>query len=158
MSTEPSMRYVANYGQYVILADSSAETGDEFYRRMGRYFADPAIRKELGGPLSDGPDYVWLLVYHEGQIVAFSSYRFDAAKGVAWFNETYVFPEHRRRGLFGRLFELKYELCVEVGARVVKGLANAGSRPMFERHGWRVASVRGSWTYYDKEVEHVVAV
>lgn len=155
-----SMEHIDRFdldGEYQIYRTSSAGD-DQFYCRMGRFFADAGIRKELGGPLTDSPDHVWLVVMRGGEIVAFSSYRFDAAKGVAWFNETYVFPEHRRRGLFGRLFDIKYELCVEAGARVVKGLANTTSRPMFERRGWRVASVRGSWTYYDKEVERVIPV
>lgn len=152
------MSVIENYEDYIIYRDSSAENGDEFYRRMGRFFADATIRKELGGPMTDSPDHVWLVVLYHREIVAFSGCRFSADRSTAWFTETYVLPEHRRRGLFGRLFELKYKLCAEAGARVVKGLANANSRPMFERHGWRVASVRGSWTYYDKEVARVVAI
>lgn len=148
------MKIIECFEDYCIYRSSSVADGD-FYCRMGRFFADPGIRKELGGPLSDSPDHVWLLVtsVHTGEIVAFSGCRFNAGRSAAWFTETYVFPEHRRRGLFGRLFDLKYELCAAEGARVVKGLANAMSRPMFERHGWRVTSVRGSWTYFEKQLE-----
>lgn len=142
-------------GEYQIYRTSSADDV-QFYCRMGRFFADAGIRKELGGPMSDSPNHVWLVVVRGGEIVAFSGCRFNADRSVAHFTETYVLPEHRRKGLFGRLFDIKYDLCVAAGARVVKGLANAASRPTFERHGWRVASVRGQWTYYDKEVERDV--
>mgnify|MGYP003620175280 CR=1 FL=1 len=143
-----------------IWKSSSARDDREFYGRMGRIFADAGIRKELGGPITDSPDHVWLLVIEDDsdEVVAFSGCRFNADRSIAWFTETYVFPEHRRRGLFGRLFQLKFDLCAAEGARVVKGLANASSRPMFERHGWRVTSVRGSWTYYEMEVTHDLAV
>lgn len=145
------MKYLESDGEYRIYVDSSTQSGDEFYRRMGRCFADPGIRKELGGPLTDSPDHTWLLVYRDDELVAFSGWR--RIGDIAWFTETYVFPAHRRAGLFTRLFDLKYDLCA-AEARVVKGLANTLSRPLFERRGWRVSSIRGSWTYYEKKVEH----
>ena len=153
------MKHIEDFGDYAIYRDGSAENA-EFYCRMGRFFADAGIRKELGGPMTDSPDHVWLLVMdnNSGEIVAFSGCRFNADRSVAWFTETWVSPEHRRKGIFSRLFELKFDLCAAEGARVVKGLANAWSRPIFERHGWRVASVRGSWTYYEKEVSHAITV
>ena len=138
--------------RYTIYQDSSAESGDEFYARMGRFFANGAIHKELGGAMTDSPDHVWLLAYDRDQIVAFSGCRFNADRSVATFTETWVAPAHRGRGLFERLFALKYDLCVEMGAQVVKGLANAASAAMFEGHGWQPTSVRGQWTHYEKRV------
>lgn len=147
------MKHLETFNGYSIYQTNSRDN-PHFWCEMGRFFADKQIRKELGGPLDDSADHIWLVVKDQtGEIVAFSSCRFNQDRSVAWFNETCVFPLHRRRGLFTRLFELKYRLCVAEGARVVKGLANALSRPMFEKHGWRVASVRGSWTYYEKVVE-----
>ena len=141
--------------QYSIYGDSSTESGSAFYARMGRFFADAGIRKELGGPMSDSADHAWLIVLdnNTAEVVAFSGFRLNADKSIAWFTETYVMPEHRRRGLFGRLFELKHDLCAAEGAKVVKGLANAKSKPTFERHGWQVTSARGQWTYYEKVTE-----
>lgn len=148
------MNIIERFGEYGIYRDSSSESAG-FYCRTGRFFADATIRKELGGPLTNSPSHIWLLAAdttEQRDIVAVSGCRLQGK--VAWFTETYVCPEHRRRGLFARLFELKYALCVTEGAQRVRGIANSLSRPMFEQHGWRVTSVRGSWTYYEKEVEH----
>lgn len=143
--------------RYTIYQDSSAQSGDAFYARMGRFFANGSIHKELGGAMTDSPDHVWLLAY-EGeednrQIVAFSGCRFNADRSVAWFTETWVDPAHRNNGLFEQMFTLKFRLCVEIGARVVKGLANPASAAMFKRHDWQPTSVRGQWTHYEKHVE-----
>jgi N-acetylglutamate synthase-like GNAT family acetyltransferase len=95
---------------------------------------------------------VWLIVRSGDEIVAISSYQYDPAKRAAIFNETYVFPDHRERGLFGHLFDLKYQLCVEAGAKLVKGLANGRSSGLFENRGWEMVSQRGKWKRFERVV------
>lgn len=148
------MNYIESFDRYELFQDSSAASGDDFFRHMGRFFADPAIRKELGGPMSDSERHVWLMArsMDTGEIVAFSGVRFSVDRRVAWFTETWVSPDHRNNGLFERLFTLKYDMCVAAGARTVYGMANPISAAMFERHGWQVASQRGQWSHYEKHV------
>ena len=154
------MKHIESFDKYQICQDSSAESGHQFYALMGRFFASASIRRELGGPMSDDANHVWLMAYEKGgeEIVAFSGVRFNADRTVATFTETWVAPEHRNNGLFDRLFTLKYDLCAASGARVVKGMANAASAAAFERHGWQATAVRGSWTHYEKRVQTAAPV
>lgn len=48
------MKRLAVVGDFEIYTDSRSASGDAFYVTMGRHFADPKIRKELGEAMSDG--------------------------------------------------------------------------------------------------------
>lgn len=146
------MKHLEKFGDYDIYQDSRVDSED-FYCRMGRFFADKDIRKALEGPLDDSDQHVWLIAMLDGQIVAISSLQFDPAKSTGIFNETFVYPAHREKGLFARLFDIKYQICVELGAKVVKGLANGKSSGMFELRQWDVTTRRGKWTGFQKKVD-----
>lgn len=145
------MKHIETFGDYDIYQDSRVES-DDFYCRMGRFFADSDIRKALEGPLDDSDQHTWLIAITGGEIVAISSYQYNPATRLAVFNETYVFPVHRERGLFGRLFDLKYQLCIEAGAKLIRGLANGRSSGLFEDCGWEMVSQRGKWKRFKKVV------
>lgn len=124
-----------------------------FYCYLGPFFCNPAVIKELEGPVYDGPDYKWLVARDGLKIVAFSSCR-NAGKGIWWFNQTWVDPQYRRRGIYRHLFALKESLCAQSGASVLKGTALTISKQLFEEHGWTVTSHRGPrWTWYKKNLE-----
>ena len=145
------MRQLELFGEYQIMLATQRDRG--FYNLMGPFFSSAAVVKELEGPIFDSPAHHWLIVKHGGRVVAFSSWRTEK-NGVTWFNQTWVAPEHRRRGIYRRLFEIKQNLAIESGAQVLKGTALTHSRALFDQHGWSVTSARGPrWTWFEKRLE-----
>ncbi len=147
------MIQVSEHNGYTIFEDDGATP--DFYCRVGRFFASKQVVKELEGPMFDDEHYVWLLAIKDGKIAGFSSCRFDEiGKGIAYFGVTYILPEHRRKGLYRHMFQLKERLCIKHKAKVVRGIANPTSKKVFDDCGWTVQRQAGKWTYYQKEVKH----
>jgi GNAT superfamily N-acetyltransferase len=144
------MKTIGTHRKYEILLTDNSDHG--FYCSMGKFFSSKEIIKELEGPIFDADNYRWLVVKLNAEIVAFSSCR-DAGGGVWWFNQTWVHPSHRRKGIYRKLFKLKTAYCLEQGATVLKGMANLLSKPLFDVSGWTETSKRGPrWTWYEKKV------
>ena len=151
------MRLYATHGDYRIYLDSSAESGNTFYCRMGRFFADRQIGKDLAEPLYDSPTSHWLMATDAaGNIVAFGCLDAERMekKGEAVMAFGWVAPEHRGAGLHTAIFEARLRLAGELGARTVFGVANGRSHKTFERHGFQVVRVNGQYTYFRKELRH----
>lgn len=151
------MKLYSTHGDYRIYLDSSAESGNTFYCRMGRFFADKEIGKELAEPLYDSPTSLWLMATDAaGNICAFGCLDTERMekKGEAVMTFGYVLAAHRNKGLHMALFEARLRLAGEIGARTVYGVANGRSKATFERHGFTVVRVNGQYTYFRKELQH----
>lgn len=148
------MIQVSEFSGYAIYEDDGAS--HDFYCRMGRFFASKQVVKELEGPMFDDVHHVWLLAIKEGEIAAFGAVRFDEiGKGVANLTVVYVLPEHRRKGLYRHLFSLREQMCINRGAKLIRGLANPISKTVFEQSGYAISRVAGKWTHFQKEVKRV---
>lgn len=142
---------VSEFNGFAIYEDDGA-SGD-FYCRMGRFFASKQVIKELEGPMYDDIHHVWLLAIKDGEIAGFGAVRFDGmSSGVANLTVVYILPAHRRKGLYRHLFTLREQMCVRRGAKVIRGLANPLSKPVFEQNGYQVTRLAGKWTHFQKEV------
>ncbi len=151
------MKLYATHGDYRIFLDSSAVSGNTFYCRMGRYFASREVAKELAEPLFDSPDAHWLIACAAaGDICAFACLDASklASKGEVVMTYAYVFPEQRRQGLHHALFTARLQLAGELGAKVVKGVANGNSRRTFLEYGFEKVRDNGQYTYFRKELAH----
>ena len=121
------MKLYATHGEYRVYLDSSTESGNTFYCRMGRFFADREVAKELAEPLYDSATSLWLMATDAaGNIVAFGylDTRDMARKGEALVTYGWVAPDHRCAGLHTALFEARLRLAGELGAITVFGVAN----------------------------------
>lgn len=151
------MKLYATHGEYRIFLDSSAASGNTFYCRMGAFFASRTVAKELAEPLFDSPDSHWLIACDAaGDICAFGCV--DAAKlaskGEVTLTYGYVRPEFRRQGLHHALFTARLRLAGELGAKVVRGVANGNSRQTFIEYGFERVRDNGQYTYFRKELVH----
>lgn len=145
------MIQVSEHKGYVIYEDDGASS--DFYCRMGRFFANKQIIKELEGPMFDDQYHVWLLAMQGDAIVGFSSCRFDEMnKGVAHFALTYVMPDHRRKGLYRCMFSIKQQMCINHNAKFIRGIANPLSKAVFDESGWTAIRQAGKWKHFQKEV------
>lgn len=151
------MRLYATHGDYKIFEDSSAESGNTFYCRMGWFFANREIARDLAEPMFDSPTARWLMATDgAGAIVAFGCLDLERMerKGEAVLTYGYVMPGHRNQGLHTALFEQRIKLAQELGARTLFGVANGRSKHTFEKHGFNVVRVNGQYTYFRKELNH----
>lgn len=148
------MKLIAERGAYKIYRDSSTESGDAFYTRMGKQFASREVFKALEEPMFDTADHVWLLVYAGNELAAFAC--IDGGqmrkKCIAVLTYAYVMPAHRQHGLHGILFELRLSLAINMGAKMIRGVANGNSNSKFISHGFRSTRQNGRFTYYEKEI------
>lgn len=148
------MIQVSEHDGYAIYEDDGASR--DFYCRMGHFFASKQIVKELEGPMFDDVHHVWLFAIKDGEIAAFGAVRFDEmSKGIANLTVVYVLPEHRRKGLYRHLFGLREQMCVNRGAKMIRGLANPISKCVFEQSGYTAVRMAGKWTHFQKEVIRV---
>lgn len=145
------MKEIAKHNDCTIFVVRQADKNAQFWQLLGPMATSPEVHKALAGPVTDTPDHTWLLAVEDGRLEAMSSYTLDE-KGVAHFNETYVAPHRRKNGLYEKLFDLKYELCVADGATAVVGMANSKGRGMFDKRGWQETRSTKNWTWFRKEV------
>lgn len=128
----------------------------DFYSIMGRFFCDKSVLDELEGPIYNHVGSEWLVVkQNSDSVVAFSSFR-PVQNGRWMFGDTWVAPSVRRSGIFGHLFSLRESICIQRGAKELRGLANVLSRPIYERNWYSVTFRRGPrWTGFVKTVGEV---
>lgn len=142
-------------GAMVIVRDSSRESGPAFYARCGHIFVDKTIRREMGGPLDSNDDYLWFFAYDSDAIAGFAALNCEhlASKRLVWFDNAYVYPAYRDRGLHGRLADLRLALARELGARAIRGLARPAAYVAFEARGFRLVSQRGMYRTYELRLD-----
>lgn len=152
-----TMQLYAAHGDYRVFLDSSERSGNTFYCRMGCYFASRQIARELAEPLYDEPGYHWLLACDAaGEVCAFACLDASqlAKRGEVVMTYGYVFEAHRRQGLHHALFVARLQLAGELGAAVVRGVANGNSRSTFIEFGFERVRDNGQYTYFRKELRH----
>lgn len=143
------MNEIEEYNGYTIYLAHPDQKDASFWQALGPLATSPDVHKTLAGPVADTEHHSWLLATKDGRTVAISSYTLEGDR--AHFNETYVIPDERGGGLYERLFDLKYDLCVIDGAKMVKGMANGRGRGMFEKRGWTLTRETKNWAWFEKE-------
>ena len=137
---------------------TSAEDGELFYAKLGRFFCDKAVTDEMGGyQVLDGPDRIWVVALDSRQrAIGFSSFSLrDLSKNVIHLCDSYVDPERRKNGVYKHLFECREtELMKHVEGKVtIKVIAVSASEKMLHDHGYTRTSQRGRFAYMSKVVE-----
>lgn len=149
-------RVLVEHGEYKFWLDGSGTSGKLFYAEMGRFFSSREVHKELGGSIFDSPEHIWVLVKHEREVVGFGSMdasRFEKS-GIVFLDWMYIVPEHRKKGLYAKLFEVRLTLAKEMGTKIVRGATSSAiAHRMFKKHGFYKWQDRGSWIYYEKEMK-----
>lgn len=130
--------------EYRFMVRRSADGEEQFFAKMGRFFASTAIRKEIGGsPLSDLPRSHWLTFSDEnGRVIAFLLV--EMREKIIRIKDGYVEPDHRGQKLLSQLIAHACDLArsneCDVVARVRKG-----ARKHFSASKFKVLSTTGDW-------------
>jgi GNAT superfamily N-acetyltransferase len=136
---------------------SCVEDAPRLYTMLGRHFASRSVHKELGGPIYDDENTLWVVMRDSAELAAFGAVRI-AANGVVWLDYAYVEQRYRGTGLHSRLLDERLRIAHELGAVRIRTVTQlAAVAEMFERRGFRCTSRRGAWSYYEGEGNHAVA-
>lgn len=116
----------------------------ELWFLIGRFFADRAIRRALGGPLSSDPNYTWWVAAAEdGTVAGFAGA--ERRKGVVTLHHAYVLPDHRGVGIYAALLEARIRWARAQGASEIRATCTEMSRPALLRRGFVVTGHRGQY-------------
>ena len=117
---------------------------DSFWCIMGRFFADPDLRRQLGGPLSSTPEYHWLISMDGDKVAGFSAIQIRPS-GKCEFRHAYVMPEYRNRGINERMIEMRINLAAKHGGKQILAIVDPKRKAKYERHGFAEYGTRGKW-------------
>lgn len=147
---------LAREAELRIVRDSEAQSGRGLFARIGPLGFDPEVHRELEGPMVHRPGTIWVLALDEADdVVACASLHTDrlAGSGLVEFDNAYVRPAYRQRGLHGQMFTIRLSIATELGATTARGFARPTARLAFEAHGFRVKSERGKWRIYERRLD-----
>ncbi len=134
---------------------TSAEDGEFFYAKLGRFFCSKEVTQEfLGYQVVDSPLRKWVVGFNKDQAVCFASFDLARAEqGIIMLCDAYVDPEYRLKGIYRDLFKLRLFTAARLALTpefVVKGIALEVSLKIFLENGFIKKSQRGRFSYMEK--------
>lgn len=135
----------------------SKDDPDWFWTRMGRFFASPAIRKELGLAMSDSPTHCWTIALEsESQVVmGFAAITHPSGiKKVSHLVHAYTLPAFRGRGVYSALLKERIWVARDshFDTRTLRATCTSLSRGALERAGFGQVASRGRYAVMELEV------
>ncbi len=116
---------------------------DILWTRIGRAFADSAIRRELGAPMASDANHHWLVVGHGTGIAAFGGAKVRG--NVAALRHAYVYPAHRGRGVFAAMLERGLDLLDAHGVTRITTCCTPASLHAHLSAGFVETGIRGQY-------------
>jgi GNAT superfamily N-acetyltransferase len=135
--------------EYRFMVRRSADGEEQFFAKMGRFFASTKIRNEMGGSaLSDLPSSHWLTFSDDsGRVVAFLLT--DITDAHVRIKDGYVEPEHRGNKLLSRLVAHAVDIAKSNGYPVVARIRKSALKH-FKPSRFTVISESGDWINLEK--------
>lgn len=131
-----------------ITISHALNTDPDFYRLMGRHLGHSPASVELDTEVYDRPGKQWWLAlryrwwWPRPQVVGFCGLALDSisAPSTAKFENFWVHPEHRRRGIGRQLFDARLNFCYEYPhcRLTIIGYAADASLPLYRKAGFEV--------------------
>lgn len=122
----------------------------EFYSLLGPFFGSRQAARELGMPIYDDDNRLWVVAIAEGQPVGCASLEVRGRKGL--LKSAWVRPEYRGRGIYTALVEERLQLAADSQlAELVATCTDAGAR-MLARYGFQESGRRGKYLVMSKGV------
>ena len=136
------------------------DDGDErLWCKLGRFFANSACRRELGGFVSSDASHTWWLALDkDDMVIAFCAAR-RRKNGKVVLTYSYVLPEHRGRGVYRTLFERRLaDVAGWPDVTLLEAAVNSSSMPLFVAAGFKAVGKRGGFTVVQRSAaEEVLA-
>lgn len=106
----------------------------EFYGIMGDPLTVPEIRKELPY-LINSRDMVWFLAFKGEELVGFAAV--DPRRSRAILKNHYVYPEHRKNGVFKKLLAASLDYVSRWKLPITVAVAGENTLTTYRRLGFR---------------------
>ncbi len=123
----------------------SSGENEDFYARMGPFFASRAVRKDFDGyPLSNEDDWTWVIAEYKKEIVGFLG--LEPVKNGEHIHAVYVAPDYRKNGIMRDMISK-----IEDG-KTVTVTTRQELRKAYEQAGFIVTGVKGkNWLNMRRE-------
>ena len=128
-----------------------AERGDsDFYSVMGWFFGSRQIARELGMPVYDDDNRIWIVVAFSSNPIACSSIEIKGDR--AAIKSAWVKPEHRGKGISSRMLAERLKIAESTGMKVITATATEFSKNALIKHGFENIGMRGRYYLMRKEI------
>jgi predicted GNAT family acetyltransferase len=108
-------------------------TGDDIYSVIGKFAMSRSIYNELKLPLFMEENQRWFICKKENAIVGFCSF-ITEKNGTVHFKSTYVFPEHRKNGVYAAMLEHRLKAT---DSKRIMCMATQYSEPILKKYGFK---------------------
>lgn len=122
----------------------------DFYGILGWFFGSRLVARDLGMPVFDDDNRVWVVAMHEGRPVACSSIEIKGSR--AAIKSAWVRPEHRSNGIYSRMLLERLKIAEKASVKVITATATEASRKALVKCGFENAGMRGKYYLMRKEL------
>ncbi len=120
----------------------------EFYGIMGDPLTMPEIRKELPY-LINSRDMVWFLAFKGEELVGFAAV--DLRRSRVVLKNHYVYPEHRKNGVFKRLLAASLDYAARWKLPITVAVAGENTITTYRRLGFKEERRTKNYIFMRKE-------
>lgn len=118
-----------------------------FYGEMGYFFGEKSIRQEMGGwQIYNKPNATWFICYDNLKIVGFCAMYTESTHIL--FDNFYVLPEERGRGISNLLFDKRMDFCKQFNVELRAITDNPIQMRHYKRWNFEEYGKRGRYTKY----------
>lgn len=144
------MKVLHTWGDYSIVR--LTRESKDFYCIMGWFFGSRQIARELGMPVYDDDNRVWIVTRHLAEPIACSSIEIKGTRAV--IKSAWVAPEHRGKGIYTRMLFERLKIAEESGVKIITATATEASRKALAKCGFEHVGMKGKYYRMRKEINN----
>jgi predicted GNAT family acetyltransferase len=122
---------------------------DDFWERLGPYFASRDVERELGVSLTSNESHTWWLAFDNGNLVGFAAAE-QLKNGTNILRHAWIEPEWRGEGVHERLVDRRLEDLTEAGETNFRVTVTDDGIERYRDRGFEEARTRGQYTILER--------
>lgn len=122
----------------------------EFYSVLGWFFGSRQIARELGMPIYDDDNRVWVVAMFSADPVACSSIELKGSR--AAIKSAWVRPEYRGKGIYSGMLSERLKIAESAGVKIITATATEASKKALLKYGFEHIGMRGKYYLMRKEI------
>lgn len=135
-----------NYNTKQIEGDHPA-----MYMYISPFAMNRSVLREFDGyPIFTDKDYVWFIIFDNGDVIAFASLKKFPDKVI--FVNSYVVPEYRSQGLHTKLIDERMKWCAQNDVKTIEVDCMDSSLQQFLKLGFKEIKTYVKWHKLEKRL------
>ena len=122
---------------------------DDFWERLGPYFASRDVERELGVSLTSDESHTWWLAFDNGSLVGFAAAE-RLKNGTNILRHAWIEPEWRGEGIHEELVDRRLEDLTEAGETDFRVTVTDDGIERYQNRGFEEARTRGQYTILER--------